>query len=158
MELSTDSENLSDSYLTDSDGETDNGPNSKRKKYYDETELRIPLEKGWKRETIIRGLTKNGGIKGEVCYIPPESKAKLKQILEIVQVISQKLIFDQIQIFNMFFFVFQYLEFNNITDLTRDNFTFSSRPIIGDFLQAPPSELATDGEYIRMTDEDVAKR
>lgn len=86
MEVSTDSENLSDSNLTDSDGEMDNGPNAKKKKYYDETELRIPLEKGWKRETIIRGLSKNGGIKGDVYYIPPESKGKLRQITEIIQV------------------------------------------------------------------------
>ncbi|XP_044739668.1 uncharacterized protein LOC123301018 isoform X4 [Chrysoperla carnea] len=136
MEVSTDSENLSDSNLTDSDGEMDNGPNAKKKKYYDETELRIPLEKGWKRETIIRGLSKNGGIKGDVYYIPPESKGKLRQISEIIQ----------------------YLESNNVTELTRDNFTFSTRPIIGDFLQPAPSELANDGEFIRMSDEDVAKR
>lgn len=45
-----------------------------------------------------------------------------------------------------------------MADLTRDNFTFSTRPIIGDFLQPAPSELANDGEFIRMSDEDVAKR
>lgn len=38
------------------------------------------------------------------------------------------------------------------------NFTFSARAIVGVFLQPAPPPYATDGEYIRMTDIDVAKR
>lgn len=41
---------------------------------------------------------------------------------------------------------------------TRDNFSFSAKAIIGNFLQPAPAPYATDGEYIRMTDVDVSKR
>lgn len=88
MEVSTDSDNLTDSNQTDSEAETDaNGvSNPKKRRMYNERELRLPLEQGWKRETIIRGLTKNGGIKGDVCYTPPDSSIKLKQVSDIAQV------------------------------------------------------------------------
>jgi hypothetical protein len=47
-------------------------------------DLRIPLTKGWKRETIIRGLTKNGQIKGEVFYYAPGGQTnKLKHMSQI---------------------------------------------------------------------------
>lgn len=41
---------------------------------------------GWKRETIIRGVTKNGGIKGDVTYVAPDSSNKFKQMSDITQV------------------------------------------------------------------------
>lgn len=41
---------------------------------------------GWKRETIIRGVTKNGGIKGDVTYAAPDSSNKFKQMSDITQV------------------------------------------------------------------------
>lgn len=41
---------------------------------------------------------------------------------------------------------------------TRDHFSFSAKVILGQFLQPAPAPYATDGEYIRMTDIDVAKR
>lgn len=41
---------------------------------------------------------------------------------------------------------------------TRDNFTYSAKAIVGSFLQPAPAPYATDGEYIRMTDEEVTKR
>lgn len=72
MEVSTDSESLADaSGLSDSDNE---------EQQLNLNELRGPLEKGWKRETIIRGLTKNGQIRGDVCYYAPGSQTKLKHI------------------------------------------------------------------------------
>lgn len=88
MEVSTDSDNLTDSNPTDSEAETDaNGvSNPKKRRTYNERELRLPLEQGWKRETIIRGLTKNGGIKGDVYYTPPDTNTRLKQTTEILQV------------------------------------------------------------------------
>lgn len=46
----------------------------------------------------------------------------------------------------------------NPSQLTRDNFSFSSRAIVGSFLQPAPPPYANDGEFIRMTDADVAKR
>lgn len=42
--------------------------------------------------------------------------------------------------------------------LSRDNFSFSAKAIAGTFLQPAPAPYATDGEYIRMTDTEVAKR
>lgn len=42
--------------------------------------------------------------------------------------------------------------------LSRDNFSFSAKAIVGAFLQPAPAPYATDGEYIRMTDTEVAKR
>lgn len=46
----------------------------------------------------------------------------------------------------------------NPSKLLRENFSFSARAIVGTFLQPAPPPYANDGEYIRMTDEDVAKR
>lgn len=74
MEVSTDSESLADaSGMSDSDGED----------MANLSELRAPLDKGWKRETIIRGLTKNMQIRGDVCYYAPGSQMKLKHIGQI---------------------------------------------------------------------------
>lgn len=77
MDVSTDSESLADaSGMSDSDGE----------ELQNLSELRAPLEKGWKRETIIRGLTKNGQIRGEVYYYAPGSQMKLKHIGQVQSV------------------------------------------------------------------------
>lgn len=46
-------------------------------------DLRAPLEKGWKRETVIRGLTKSGQIRGDVYYFAPGNQSKLKHIGQI---------------------------------------------------------------------------
>lgn len=48
--------------------------------------LRVPLDKGWKRETILRGLSKNGGIRGEVTYQAPGSTIQLKNMSQILPV------------------------------------------------------------------------
>ncbi|XP_065166664.1 bromodomain adjacent to zinc finger domain protein 2B isoform X6 [Atheta coriaria] len=130
----SDSDNLTDSNQTDSEMEADFI--TKRQKQYDERMLKIPLEKGWKRETIIRGITKSGGIKGDVTYVAPESSNKFKQMSDVTQ----------------------YLEYQKATDLTKENFTFSCRVILGDYLQAMPPEFGGDGEFIRMSEEDVSKR
>ncbi|XP_061392487.1 uncharacterized protein LOC133327957 [Musca vetustissima] len=128
MEVSTDSESVAaESGLSESETEEPNLLNV--------TELRVPLDLGWKRETVIRGLTKAGQIKGEVTYYAPGSNVPLKSIGQ----------------------VFSYLE-KNPSKLLRENFSFSARAIVGTFLQPAPPPYANDGEYIRMTDEDVAKR
>lgn len=129
MDVSTDSESLADaSGLSDSD-------NDGEQQQMNLLELRAPLDKGWKRETIIRGLTKNGQIRGEVCYFAPDSQTKLKHITHVQAVLLQ-----------------------SASPFTVENFSFSARAIIGYFLQPAPPPYATDGEYIRMTDVDVAKR
>lgn len=54
---------------------------------------------------------------------------------------------------------FQYLEYQKNSELSRDNFTFSCRVILGDYLQPVPSEMQTDGtEFIHLTEEDVNRR
>ncbi|XP_060523165.1 uncharacterized protein LOC132700053 isoform X3 [Cylas formicarius] len=131
----SDSDNLTDSNHTDSEIETE--VVAKKQKQYDERLLRVPLERGWKRETVIRGLTKSGGIKGDVTYSAPDTSNKFKQMSDVTQ----------------------YLEYQKNVDLTRDNFTFSCRVILGDYLQPVPAEMQTDAnEYVYLTEEEVTKR
>lgn len=74
MDVSTDSESVADaSGLSDSDSE----------EQVNLSELRAPLDKGWKRETVIRGLTKNGQIRGDVYYYAPGTQTRLKHIGQI---------------------------------------------------------------------------
>ncbi|KAH8253044.1 hypothetical protein KR032_003327 [Drosophila birchii] len=130
METSTDSESVAaESGLSESESEDANILNV--------AELRVPLELGWKRETVIRGLTKQGQIRGEVTYYAPGgSTAPLKSIGQVFAILEQQ----------------------QPSNLSRENFSFSARAIVGSFLQPAPPPYANDGEYIRMTDEDVAKR
>ncbi|XP_055319617.1 bromodomain adjacent to zinc finger domain protein 2B isoform X4 [Sitodiplosis mosellana] len=127
MDVSTDSESVADtSGLSDSDTE---------EPLANLSDLRVPLDKGWKRETIIRGLTKNGQIRGDVFYYAPGNTTKLKHIGQVQTILEQ-----------------------TQSKLSRDNFSFSAKAIVGAFLQPAPAPYATDGEYIRMTDTEVAKR
>lgn len=57
----------------------------------------------------------------------------------------------------LFRFCLQILE-QTQSKLSRDNFSFSAKAIVGTFLQPAPAPYATDGEYIRMSDTEVAKR
>ncbi|XP_045483228.1 bromodomain adjacent to zinc finger domain protein 2B isoform X2 [Harmonia axyridis] len=134
VDASTDSDNMSDSNHTDSEMEVELPV--KKQKQYDERALRVPLELGWKRETVIRGLTKTGGLKGDVTYSAPDCSNKFKQMSDVTQ----------------------YLESQNIPELSRDNFTFSCRVILGNYLQPVPPEMAMDGEFVQLTEEDVTKR
>jgi hypothetical protein len=54
-----------------------------------------------------------------------------------------------------YFFLFphQFLEKNNIVDMNRENFSFSSKVLLGDFLQPTAGE-----DYIRLSEEQVMKR
>ncbi|XP_055641579.1 uncharacterized protein LOC129778600 isoform X3 [Toxorhynchites rutilus septentrionalis] len=122
----TDTESVAESGMSESEGE----------EQVNVKELRVPLEKGWRRETVIRGLTKNGQIKGDVFYYPPQSLNKMKGM-------------NQVQL---------YLDQFKPKDLTRDNFSFSAKAVVGTFLQPAPPPYATDGEYIKMTDAEVARR
>lgn len=73
----TDTESVAESGMSESEGE----------EQINVKELRVPLEKGWRRETVIRGLTKNGQIKGDVFYYPPQSLNKMKGMNQ-VQLVS----------------------------------------------------------------------
>lgn len=47
---------------------------------------------GWKRETIIKGLGKNGNIRGDVTYVAPDSSNKFRQMSDVVQVINSQFV------------------------------------------------------------------
>ena len=51
----------------------------------DERELRIPLEHGWRRETVINGVSRTGVVKGEVTYYSPCGR-RFKQYPDVVRV------------------------------------------------------------------------
>lgn len=124
----TDSESYNDtSGISESDGESDN---------YNIEDLKKPLNDGWKRETIIKGLTKTGNLKGDVYYYSPYSPS--------IKLVAMHQIKDEIN--------------NNGSHFTEKNFSFSSRKILGSYLQAAPPPYATDGEYVKMTDYEVAQR
>lgn len=129
VQSNTDSESYNDttSGLSESDGENE---------ISDMDDLKQPLLDGWKRETIIKGLTKNGGLKGDVYYYSPYNST--------VKITSMNQLKDELS--------------RNDSNLTEKNFSFSARRIIGTFLQAAPPPYATDGDYVKMTDYEVAQR
>ncbi|XP_028177809.1 uncharacterized protein LOC114365431 [Ostrinia furnacalis] len=65
---STDSECPSDSCPSDSDA-------SDTSRRSNDAQLRLPLALGWKRVTVIKGLSRSCSIKGDVSYSPPEPHA-----------------------------------------------------------------------------------
>ncbi|XP_070694020.1 bromodomain adjacent to zinc finger domain protein 2B-like [Pempheris klunzingeri] len=115
----------------------------KRRRVTDERVLRLPLEFGWQRETRIRTVT--GRLQGEVAYLAPCGK-KLRQYPDVMK----------------------YLLRNGITEISRDNFSFSTKIKVGDFYEARegpeglqwfllaeeeigPSIIAMDGRRSRCT-------
>ena len=62
--------------VTDTDEDNVEGtPSAKRRKLNpNDKDLQVPLERGWKRETVIKGLGKTGVIKGDVSYYSPCGK------------------------------------------------------------------------------------
>ncbi|XP_060808799.1 uncharacterized protein LOC106129494 [Amyelois transitella] len=79
-----------------------------------DAQLRLPLALGWKRVTVIKGLSRNCSIRGDVTYTPPEqSSPNLKSTQEVVA----------------------YLESNPCPPLTADNFNFNSRTVLGEYIQ-----------------------
>ncbi|XP_016364401.1 bromodomain adjacent to zinc finger domain protein 2B-like isoform X2 [Sinocyclocheilus rhinocerous] len=84
---------------------------AKRKRVMNEDDLRIPLEMGWQRETRMK--TMGGRLQGDVAYYAPCGK-RLRQYPDVVK----------------------YLSRYGITDITRDNFSFSAKIRVGDFYEA----------------------
>ncbi|XP_041806612.1 bromodomain adjacent to zinc finger domain protein 2B isoform X3 [Chelmon rostratus] len=118
----------------------------KRRRVTDERVLRLPLEFGWQRETRIRTVA--GRLQGEVAYFAPCGK-KLRQYPDVMK----------------------YLLRNGITEISRDNFSFSTKIKVGDFYEAregpeglqwfllaegeiAPSIIAMDGRRSRCTKSD----
>lgn len=105
-------------------------PVKRRRINIDEKELRIPLEFGWRRQTKIRTFSYSG-VRGVVTYYAPCGK-KLKTYPEVIR----------------------YLDKNKITDITRENFSFSTKVTIGEFLEP------TDGgsEFVPLGEQEVIAR
>ncbi|KAM6985023.1 bromodomain adjacent to zinc finger domain protein 2B-like [Aplochiton taeniatus] len=100
----------------------------KRRRVTDEQELRLPLGFGWQRETRIR--YDSGRLQGEVAYYAPCGK-KLRQYPDVVK----------------------YLSRNGITDITRDNFSFSTKIRVGDFYEAREGPQGL--QWTLLTEEEV---
>ncbi|XP_034042145.1 bromodomain adjacent to zinc finger domain protein 2B [Thalassophryne amazonica] len=114
-----------------------------RRRITDERVLQLPLAFGWKRETRISTVASRR--QGEVVYFAPCGK-KLRQYPDVIK----------------------YLLRNGITEISRDNFSFSTKIKVGDFYEAKegpeglqwfllseeeiaPSIVALDGRRIRRT-------
>ncbi|XP_050447878.1 bromodomain adjacent to zinc finger domain protein 2B-like isoform X9 [Cataglyphis hispanica] len=121
--------------VTDTDDDNAEGtPSAKRRKLRpSERDLQMPLERGWKRETVIKGLGKTGVIKGDVSYYSPCGKT-FRSSPDLVK----------------------FLEHQNPAELTTANFSFSSRPLVGEFLQ--PTMGLAEAEFVRLGAQEVARR
>ena len=101
--------------------DSDGRPSSKKRRFVsDESALRVPLSLGWKRETLIRAIGKSG-VRGEVTYYSPSGR-RFRQYPDVVR----------------------YLERQGVDNIGRDNFSFSTRCIVGEFIQ-PLDGAATAG-------------
>ncbi|XP_014488397.1 PREDICTED: bromodomain adjacent to zinc finger domain protein 2A-like isoform X3 [Dinoponera quadriceps] len=119
---------------TDDDNVVEGTSSAKRRKLKpSERDLQMPLERGWKRETVIRGLGKTGVIKGDVSYYSPCGKT-FRSSPDLVK----------------------FLEHQNPIELTTANFSFSSRPLVGEFLQ--PTMGLAEAEFVRLGAQEVARR
>ncbi|KAK2839735.1 hypothetical protein Q5P01_013475 [Channa striata] len=83
----------------------------KRRRVTDESVLQLPLKFGWRRQTRIRTVASR--LQGEVAYFAPCGK-KLCQYPDVIK----------------------YLLRNGITEISRENFSFSTKIKVGDFYEA----------------------
>ncbi|XP_076852469.1 bromodomain adjacent to zinc finger domain protein 2B isoform X3 [Brachyhypopomus gauderio] len=102
----------------------------KRKRVMNEDDLKVPLEMGWRRETRIK--TVGGRLHGDVAYYAPCGK-RLRQYPDVVK----------------------YLSRYGITDITRDNFSFSAKIRVGDFYEARGQQGL---QWSLLTEEEIVPR
>ncbi|VDO73134.1 unnamed protein product [Heligmosomoides polygyrus] len=97
-----------------------------------EAQARVPLLMGWRRQTCIRSIAASG-VRGDVVYYAPCGK-KLSTYAEVLR----------------------YLMKNPCTTITRDNFSFSSKLIVGEFLM--PKEVESgEKTVVKVSEEAVAE-
>ncbi|CAD6185660.1 unnamed protein product [Caenorhabditis auriculariae] len=98
-----------------------------------EEQARVALEKGWRRQTFVRVITASG-IRGDVFYFAPCGK-KLNTYAEVMR----------------------YLLKNNIRDVTRDNFSFSGKLVVGEFIVKKSKDDGDEPEkdFVQMTEEEI---
>ncbi|XP_027877716.1 bromodomain adjacent to zinc finger domain protein 2B-like isoform X3 [Xiphophorus couchianus] len=101
----------------------------KKRRVTDERTLQLPLKFGWERETRMRTIT--GRLQGEVAYFAPCGK-KLRQYPDVVK----------------------YLVRHGITEISRDNFSFSTKIKIGNFYEG--REGPEGLQWLLMTEEDIS--
>lgn len=134
VEMSTDSESVAaESGLSESESEAEP---------VDLQELRVPLERGWKRVSILKGMRENFQFRGEVYYTAPGSQTKIKSFAQLEPFLASVGGGGAKQA--------------NGQELTKENFSFSLRALVGSFLMVPPPQ--SDQDYIRMTEEEVQLR
>ena len=90
MDVTSESGSNTDVVTDTDDDNADGTPNAKRRKLNSsEKDLQVPLERGWKRETVIKGLGKTGVIKGDVSYHSPCGKS-FRNSSELLKVVFYK--------------------------------------------------------------------
>ncbi|XP_072301489.1 bromodomain adjacent to zinc finger domain protein 2B [Eucyclogobius newberryi] len=100
-----------------------------RKRVMDENALRIPLDFGWQRVTRVWSVA--GRLQGKVCYYAPCGK-KLR-------------LYPDVQ---------KYLLKNGISEISRDNFNFSTKIKLGEFYLAREGQEAL--QWMPMSEEAIA--
>ncbi|XP_046846146.1 bromodomain adjacent to zinc finger domain protein 2B-like isoform X2 [Xenia sp. Carnegie-2017] len=110
----------------------DSGPPRKRRVVViDEELMKIPLEKGWRRQTKLRQTSSGSGtLRGDVYYFAPCGK-KIRTYPDVKK----------------------YIEKNGITDLDLTHFSFSMKLHLGEFL-----ECTQGNEFRALTEEEVQER
>ncbi|XP_008402228.1 bromodomain adjacent to zinc finger domain protein 2B isoform X2 [Poecilia reticulata] len=101
----------------------------KKRRVTDERALQLPLKFGWERETRMR--TVFGRLQGEVAYFAPCGK-KLRQYPDVVK----------------------YLVRHRITEISRDNFSFSTKVKVGNFYKG--REGPEGLQWFLMNEEDIS--
>jgi len=120
-----------------SEADCGEGTPGKGKRHYatEDDDLQAPMDNGWRRETSIREYTKSG-IRGEVVYVAPCGK-KFKQYPDIIR----------------------YLEKRGVTNIKRENFSFSTKLIVGDFLRpsGQMDEISGEEKMQRYTEHEFSE-
>ncbi|MCP9259134.1 Methyl-CpG binding domain protein [Dirofilaria immitis] len=83
---------------------------SRKRVQADASLIRIPLKSGWRRQTCIRTISASG-VRGDVIYYAPCGK-KLGSYAEVTRYLTKK----------------------NIKDISRENFSFSCKVIVGEYI------------------------
>ncbi|XP_052805441.1 bromodomain adjacent to zinc finger domain protein 2B-like isoform X3 [Mya arenaria] len=107
-------------------------PIKRRHVVLDDFEIRVPLEKGWKRQTNIHSYGRRG-IVGEVWYFAPCGR-KMKTIPDVMR----------------------YIERNGITDLGRGHFSFNTKVNVGEFYEA--RVRGGENGFVKLTDSEIQDR
>ncbi|XP_065053159.1 bromodomain adjacent to zinc finger domain protein 2B-like isoform X2 [Rhopilema esculentum] len=105
------------------------GSEPKRRKIVDDNMLRVPLAEGWRRQTRIKAGGNGESLRGDVYYFAPCGK-KIRTYPELLK----------------------YLEKNEIEHLNLDHFSFSTKTVVGEFMESKQGakfEILSEEEVLR---------